>query len=255
VEQGEEAGEPDSSGAPDAAASTDHGARLGRRERKKLRVRMELASAALRLFEERGYADTTVDDIAEAADVSRRTFFRYFARKEDVLSVDRERKLEIIRRTIGSRGADEPLPAVLRRTGVELAREYASDSAFVRAQVRVATREPELTAYALQFHVEAEEVLTHALAEQMRVDPHVDLRPHVVADAVMGAIRTAVSRWLEGNGDRSPVPEVERAFDLVEPALVLILGPAASSSGDVSPTGTGVTPGSRRKRQGRAPGP
>ena len=57
----------------------------GRRDRKKLQTRAELVREAVRLFAERGYDNTTIEDITEAADVSARTFFRYFPSKEAVL--------------------------------------------------------------------------------------------------------------------------------------------------------------------------
>lgn len=61
---------------------------MGLRERKKERTRAELQRHALRLFRDHGYAATTVDDIAAAAEVSRSTFFRYFPTKEDVVLFD-----------------------------------------------------------------------------------------------------------------------------------------------------------------------
>ncbi|MFE0644847.1 TetR/AcrR family transcriptional regulator [Streptomyces sp. NPDC058877] len=58
---------------------------IGRRERNKMRVKSRLYEAALKLFVEKGYEQTSVDEIAEEADVARRTFFNYFQRKEDLI--------------------------------------------------------------------------------------------------------------------------------------------------------------------------
>ncbi|WP_043182885.1 TetR/AcrR family transcriptional regulator [Streptomyces sp. NRRL F-5123] len=65
---------------------------VGRRERNKLRVKNRLYDAALRLFVEKGYEQTSVDEIAEEADVARRTFFNYYQRKEDLIDAWGERR-------------------------------------------------------------------------------------------------------------------------------------------------------------------
>jgi len=70
---------------PSIAAETPPAPDIGRRERKKFQTRVGLMQAAIELFAERGYDNTTIGDITEAADVSPRTFFRHFSSKEDVL--------------------------------------------------------------------------------------------------------------------------------------------------------------------------
>lgn len=70
------------------------------RERRKAKVRLDIARAAMRLFQEKGYEATTAADIARAADFSERSFYRYFATKEDVVFFDIEGLLEEVRAAI-----------------------------------------------------------------------------------------------------------------------------------------------------------
>jgi AcrR family transcriptional regulator len=196
------------------------------RSRKKHRTRIALAVAALRLFEERGFDETTIDDIAAAADVAPRTFHRYFGSKEDVFLVDPERKLEIIRTELGNRPTSEALLAGIRRTLRAIATDYAADEVFVRLQYRVGLREPKLVAHGYVYQVRWEDAIAEAVAADLGVDATADVRARVTAHVTVSAARSAVSAWLAQPAETDAATVMDATFDLVEPALaVLLAGP------------------------------
>jgi len=86
---------------------------MGLRERKRQQTRQELIGAAMRLFEERGYEQTTVAEIASAAGVSTKTFFNYFASKDEVLFPHLSRRIDAAVALIEQRGADDQMADVL----------------------------------------------------------------------------------------------------------------------------------------------
>lgn len=90
------------------------------RERKKQRTRQALVDAARKLFEAQGYGATTVAQIAAAADVSTRTFFSYFASKEDLLHDNTAERLEVAARVIAAHAPEEPPARVLVRAFDEM---------------------------------------------------------------------------------------------------------------------------------------
>ncbi|MCP9970969.1 TetR family transcriptional regulator [Actinomadura madurae] len=94
----------------------------GRRERKKQRTREALVDAAFTLFAEKGFDATTVEEIADAVDVSSRTFFRYFASKEDVALTFQEEQTRAVMAALAERPPDEPIMTALRHTVVGIAR-------------------------------------------------------------------------------------------------------------------------------------
>ena len=211
------------------------------RTRKKLRTRVALATAALELFEERGFDETTVDEIAAAADVSRRTFFRYFETKEDVFLVDPAGKLQIIEDELSRRDDGESTLAAIRRALLAIARDYAADEAFLRLQYRVGLREPKLVAHGYVYQVRWEDALARAVAVDLGVDAATDVRARVTAHVTVGAARTAVASWLSSPAGTDAVAVMDATFDLVAPALAVLLSApaerrASSTPGDAVPS-------------------
>ncbi|MGV9555184.1 TetR/AcrR family transcriptional regulator [Streptomyces sp. NPDC003401] len=202
--------------------------RPGLREMKKRRTRDELLRAAVGLFTSQGYERTTVDEIAEAVDVSQRTFFRHFAGKEEAAlaleGVTVARFVEGVR----ARPAHEAPMEALRQAVLE---GWSSLSEAVESVVpvelylrmhRVIESTPVLLAAHLRRSAETEETIARVLAEREGLDVDADPRPRL-AVALFGAVmRVTERRWAAG-GDFSPEGMralTSRHLDQVGPALL-----------------------------------
>src|ERR671914_32480 len=111
---------------------------VGLRERKKLRTRAQLTDAAFRLFTERGFDGTTIEDIVEQVEVSPRTFFRYFDSKEDVVIGFFDEMGQELRAMLAARPADEPPFTAVRHALGALVDRYTAESHRVLAAKRLA---------------------------------------------------------------------------------------------------------------------
>src|SRR5918992_4346071 len=100
---------------------------VGLRERKKLRTRAQLTDAAFRLFTERGFDGTTIEDIVEEVEVSPRTFFRYFDSKEDVVIGFFDELGKGLRAMLAARPAEEPPFTAVRRALGSLVKLFTSE--------------------------------------------------------------------------------------------------------------------------------
>src|SRR4051812_31803845 len=187
---------------------------IGRRAQKKSRTRHELISAANRLFAAQGFDETTTEDIAEAADVSQRTFFRHFPSKEAVLYGDTEDLRARMRLALDARPDDEPVLVAVREAILTLADEYESHKDLRLLQARLAATYPSVSAFSravvqLQWEREIIEAVSHRLGVDALVDP----RPEILAGAAMSALRAAIRRWTYSAGSEDLPTLVEDAFD------------------------------------------
>ncbi|MFJ8195786.1 TetR family transcriptional regulator [Streptomyces sp. NPDC096152] len=181
------------------AGTAEAAPRPGLRERKKRRTRDALLRAALELFTTQGYERTTVDEIAEAVDVSQRTFFRYFAGKEEVAFAVQEMVEAHFVESLRTRPPGEaPLEAL--RGAVLEGWDTISDAvgAVVPVELylrmfRVIESTPVLLAAHLRRSAETEEQIARLLAEREGLDVAADPRPRL-AVAVFGAVMRVTGR-------------------------------------------------------------
>jgi AcrR family transcriptional regulator len=180
----------------------------GLRERKKQKTRWAIQEHAVRLFVQQGYDETTVEQIAEAAEISPSTFFRYFKTKEDVVIQDRYDELmaEAIRT------ADPAL------TPIEVIREsfvYTLVSVAKTEQDRLQYSVPALRMRALESMQDTIRYLAAPLAERLGREPD-DFRCQAFVGACVGAMINALMAWVRDGGEAAEV------LTLIDEALSVV---------------------------------
>ncbi|MDX3226353.1 TetR family transcriptional regulator [Streptomyces sp. ME19-01-6] len=182
---------------------------MGLRERKKAETRAALSWAAIRLSVEHGFDNVKVEDIAEAAGVSPRTFNNYFSSKGEAIAARQLDRYLRIAETLRERPAEPLWDAVLRSVLSQFGPDAASaahpvpDPAQWTAGVRVMLAEPALQGELLRAGAIAEAEIAAAVAERTGTDVQQDLYPHLVASAVMAATNAARAHHLRTD---PPVP-------------------------------------------------
>jgi AcrR family transcriptional regulator len=171
----------------------------GVRERRRARTRDDIEAAALGLFLERGYDATTIEEIAEAALISPRTFFRYFASKEDVLLARGRGKMALAARSLAERPPEEPLMESLRELLQIFAALHNTDREGQLCWIRLVTTTPHLAAAFLEMLHGMEQVLRDFVAQRLGVEPS-HRRPRLVAAAFGTAFRVAAETWHDSDG-------------------------------------------------------
>src|SRR5580704_1365735 len=159
----------------------------------------ELEAVALRLFDQRGFANVTVEEIASEAHISVRTFYRYFAAKEDVLQLRIVRRSDVLREALVARPADEP---PLRSLRVALEEEFSAvDPIVLRRWIAVIADNPNVmkgVVGAIQLKIQP--VIAEFFGSRLGL-PSEALVPTMLAAAALGVVQAAHTQWFLHDGD------------------------------------------------------
>ncbi|WP_084705962.1 TetR family transcriptional regulator [Prauserella rugosa] len=218
-----------------SVASSSNGSprpRAGRTEAGRRKVRRLLTHAAIDLFLSHGYDTTTVDDIAAAAGVGRRTFFRYFRSKEDSIFPNHDDLLADIERMLAEAdpGVEDPVDAVCRAVRLVLD-SYLDDPDVSLKRYRLTRTVTSLRDKEVASVDRYQRVFTRYLRERFHDvgDPAADMRAPIVAAAVAAAHNHVLRQWLHSGGTVDAHGLADRAFAMVRRASATP-GPATGST-------------------------
>jgi AcrR family transcriptional regulator len=181
-------------------------------------VRDEIARAAWDLFGCRGYEAATVDEIARAAGVSRRTFFRYFSSKEDVVVGTSDALAEAVLAAFARRPPHEPPLVAIQRTLRPVVVSRLAEAGQARAIIRLLRESRTLRRAMLERHARMEERLAAILARRLGTDPRRDPTPALLAFVTRAIMDTAFNVWFDQR-PRDPGAMVDDLFRRLRAAV------------------------------------
>lgn len=183
----------------------------GLRERKKLKTKEAIQREAMRLFEEQGYEETTIDQIAAAAEISPSTFFNYFPSKEDVVLYDRYDPMIVS--LVETAPAGEPLSQTIRRTIDELARVMEPDREMVMARAKLGLQAPALRARFWEELQKAQLLLNSLIAARTGRDAD-DFEVRVLSMMFVTASFEGSLEWVRRGGEGEMFEIVKKALEV-----------------------------------------
>lgn len=205
---------PDPSPRPSAAAPD-------RRQRRSAEIRERLFNAALKLFAEKGFAETTVEDITNVADVGKGTFFNHFPSKDHILLAFGEMQLAKLQDAVNTaRMSDEPMPHFLRALGVRMTQEPTRNPAIIRAllQAYLSTNQVREAMINLQNRVQTLHTQMIQLGQD-RGEIRSDLPAAEIASVFRQTIFGTLLIW-SLYGDATLHPRIEAAFNVLWSGLM-----------------------------------
>ena len=185
----------------------------GLRERKKLKARRELERVALELFEDKGFERTTIREIADAADMSPRTFFRYFSSKEEVIFARTSDDIEALKVRLRSRPESESPYESLRHAFIEWADRLQDSKEDIGARVQVTVAADALRRRAAQLRDDFAGTLAGELSERA---PYSDGRHTLVASVCVQTMMFALIQWNRADQQRHLREFVREGFERLE---------------------------------------
>ncbi|WP_329490096.1 TetR family transcriptional regulator [Kitasatospora sp. NBC_01246] len=216
-------------------------------------MRQDLATAAMELFASQGYEETTVDQIAAAAGVARRTFFRYFRSKEEAIFPDHDDTLVRVADLLASAESDEhPLDVVCR--GIkEVLRMYASTPAVSVARYQLIRQVPALREREIAVVARYERLFTRYLLGRFdtggeipsgwqRAGEDDSMLAEVSAAAVVAAHNHVLRRWLRAGGRGDVEAQLDHSFEVIRRTFWASAAPGVRRRGSLVAPGASVTP-------------
>lgn len=179
-------------------------------------MRAEIADYALRMFDERGFEATTVDDIATEAGISVRTFFRYFATKEDVVFADLLPIGHSVRAALADRPRSEATWSALHAAIRVIADIAAAEPETALRSTRVATSTASLRARSHQKHTAWATLLTPLIETRLDRNPQRRIAAAALVHCALACLDVALNEWAESDGSRDLGHLIDIAFDTVD---------------------------------------
>jgi AcrR family transcriptional regulator len=189
---------------------------LGLRERKRRQTRERLTRVAMALFLERGFEATTLDDIASAADISRRSFFHYFASKEDVVFAWQEESAAALIAAVAARPANESMLTAAENAISAMVRQLEPGEAMAMAQLK--RDNPALQARDQVKYEKLERALAEALGKRAGHKTE-RLQARLVAMIATGAMRIGGELWAAEGAREKPEALAKRTFAAIRAIL------------------------------------
>ncbi|HEX4304938.1 MAG TPA: TetR family transcriptional regulator [Solirubrobacterales bacterium] len=194
------------------ATTGDKGPDLRTKSRERLRA--EIAEAVFNVFAERGFDQVTATEAAEAAGISRASFFRYFESKEDAVFVAQEEMGANVAAALRARPTGEDAWTALRRALDAAVAAYQRSPDAALARLRLIRCTPNLRSHQLERLAQWKEAIGAALAERLGVAGD-DIKVEALVGAALGALDAASTRWGQSDGAEDLIGLIDEAFEVI----------------------------------------